>query len=231
MSAPPTRTHVPRNSGIRPMNSVEVEERVLPALQPHADGEQESADELLRLLTGFTAIGSGLTFFALAADALLASNGVLNAVPGAAVGLWAIALTTWGILSLSGLPGRNRTTRLLSVSVPRVLPGAAVVVLGLLSWSALLAPAESREFNLTLASALALVLLQLGCHGALRRRTDGTAPGRQPSPGKLLGGLFLSAVLVAGITTPGLAASTAGDSAVPHGQHGLVPTQTDHNGH
>lgn len=213
------------------MNSVGVEERVLPALQPRADAEQGSAGELLRLLAAFAALGSGLTFFALAADALLASGGIPEIVLGAVVGFWATALTAWGIFALRGLPGRDRAARLLSVWVPRILPGAAAVVLGALAWSALLAPAGSREFNPTLASTLALVLLQLGCHGALRRRAGRTTSNTQPSPGKLLGGLFLSAVLVAGITTPGLAASTAGDNAVPHGQHGLVPAPSEHPGH
>ncbi|GAA2177999.1 hypothetical protein GCM10009784_30770 [Arthrobacter parietis] len=213
------------------MNSAAVEERALPAFQPRADAEQGTTGELLRLLAGFTALGSGLTFFALAADALLAAGGILNVVVGMLTGLWAAALTLWGILALRGTPGRNRVPALLAVVVPAVLPGAAAVVLGVLVWGALLAPAESRNFDLTLASALALVLLQLGCRGALHRRADRSAAGAKLSPGRLLTGLFLCAVLVAGITTPGLAASTAGDNAVPHGEHGLVPAPAEHPGH
>ena len=212
------------------MNSAGVEERALPALQPRAAAEQASTDDLLRLLAGFSALGSGLTFFALSADALLA-GGVLPAVLGGVVGLWAAALTGWGILALRGQAGRNGVAKLLSAAVPIVLPGAAAVVLGALAWGALLAPAGSRDINVTLASALALVLLQLGCHGALRRRADRTAGSTQLSPGKLLGGLFLAAVLVAAITTPGLAASTAGDNAVPHGEHGSAPVPVDHVDH
>lgn len=212
------------------MNSAAVEERVLPALQPRAHAESGTTGELLRLLAGFTALGSGLSFFALAADALLTTGGTVAAVLGGVAGIWAAALTGWGILALRGLPGGNRAALLLSVSVPVLLPGAAAVVFGALAWNALLAPAGSRDFDLTLASALMLVLLQLGCHGALRRRAGRTAAARQLSPGKLLGGLFLSAVLVAGITTPGLAASTAGDHAVPHGQHG-VPALAEHADH
>lgn len=213
------------------MNSAAVEERVLPVLQPGVGAEQGSAGELLRLLAGFTALGSGLTFFALAADALLTAGNTATVVLGGFSGLWAAALTVWGILALRGLPGRNRGTLLLTLSVPAVLPGAAAVVLGALAWNALLAPAGSRDFDLTLASALALVLLQLACHGALRRQAMRAASGRQLSPGRLLGGLFLSAVLVAGITTPGLAASTAGDHAVPHGQHGVAPLPANHADH
>lgn len=213
------------------MNSAAVEGRVRPALPRRADAGQGSTDELLGLLSGFAALGSGLTFFALAADALLATGTVMNDVLGGIIGLWAAVLTAWGILALRGLPGQNRTSVLLSVSVPRILPAAGVVVLGVLAWNALLAPAGNRDFDLTLASALALVLLQLGCHGALRRRSGRTLPSAPLSPGKLLGGLFLSAVLVAGITTPGLAASTAGNHAVPHGQHGSVPEPADHEDH
>jgi hypothetical protein len=33
------------------------------------------------------------------------------------------------------------------------------------------------------------------------------------------------------MTTPGLAASTAGDHAVPHGQHGSTPSPAGHPGH
>lgn len=213
------------------MNSAAVDERVLPALQSRAGAEQGTTGELLRLLAGFTALGSGLTFFALAADTLLASGGILNVVPGVLTGLWAAALTSWGILALRGLPGLNRGSALLAVAVPAVLPGAAAVVLGALVWGALLAPAGSRNFNLTLASALVLVLLQLGCYGAMRRRADRSKAGTRLSPGRLLTGLFFSAVLVAGITTPGLAASTAGDNAVPHGEHGVAPLPAEHPGH
>lgn len=213
------------------MNSAAVGERVLPALQPRDQAQQGTTDELLRLLAGFAALGSALTFFALAADSLVTDGGVGTQVLGGVVGLWAAALTGWGILALRGLPGQSRAGVLLSVSVPVLLPGAAAVVLGVLAWNALLAPAGSRDFDLTLASALVLVLLQLGCHGALRRRAQQGSGGRELSPGRFLGALFLSAVLVAGIVTPGLAASTAGDHAVPHGQHGGVPAPAEHVNH
>lgn len=187
--------------------------------------------ELLRLLGGFTSIGSGLTFFALTADALLLPGGGTTAVAlGVAAGLWAAVLTAWGVLALSGSPARNRVTGLLSALLPAVLPAAAAVVLAALAWKALLAPAGSRQVDLTLASALVLVLLQFGIHSAFRRRA-GRVAGPRLSPGKLLGSLFLSAVVVAGITTPGLAASTAGDHAVPHSGHGPAPAPEGHQDH
>ena len=212
------------------MTTAGVEERDLPAPQLRASTEPGSPGELLPLLAGFAALGSGLTFFALAADALL-SGGGMAVVVGGVTGVWAPALIAWGILSLRGMPARGPATALLSAAVPTALPGAAAVVLAALAWSALLAPAGSRNFDLTLASALALVLLQLGCHGALRRRAARRTTATPHSPGRLLTGLFLSAVLVAGITTPGLAASTAGDHAVPHGQHGPLPVPADHGDH
>lgn len=207
-----------------------LEERVLPAPQQGAEG-QGSPDELLRLLSGFAALGSGMTFFALAADAVLSASGPAQLLVGVVTGLWAAALTAWGILTLRGGFYMRRAAVLLSVSVPAVLPVVAAVVLAVLSWTALLAPSGNREFDLTLASALALVLLQVGCLGALRRRAGRKETGATTSPRKLLVGLFLSAVLVAGITTPGLAASTAGEHAVPHGQHGTMPLPSEHPDH
>ncbi|HEY1157110.1 MAG TPA: hypothetical protein VGE95_12565, partial [Arthrobacter sp.] len=57
--------------------------------------------------------------------------------------------------------------------------------------------------------------------GWLRRPAGERAAMR---PGRLLLAAFAGALLVAGITTPGLAASTAGQYAVPHGGHGnLAP--------
>ncbi|WP_323961206.1 hypothetical protein GC088_05475 [Arthrobacter sp. JZ12] len=177
----------------------------------------------LRLFAAFTALGAGLTFFALSANALLAGYALLLPV-GIAASTWAAAHTLWGLLVLRGRarPGRveSRFVRLVS----RALPVVAAVVLGAVVWTALLAPADTRRVDLTLVSALVLLLLQLGCQGALRRRPVQPAP----PPGRLLAGLFLSALLVAGVTTPGLAASTAGDSAVPHGEHTLLPVPSKH---
>jgi hypothetical protein len=64
----------------------------------------------------------------------------------------------------------------------------------------------------------------LGRSGDRRQRMATYPQAAGMRPGRLLLAAFAGAVLVAGITTPGLAASTAGQYAVPHGGHGhLAP--------
>lgn len=199
-----------------------------PEVLRSAGGGQSGDGDLLGLFAAFVALGSGLSFFALSAGGLIPAAGsgsVLPLLAGAASGGWALALTAWGLLALRGGTGAGRISALLARAVPSALPAVAAVVLAVLVWTAMLAPDGERTFNLTLATGLALTLVQLGCHGALRRRSRVL----RSSPGILLAGMFGCAVLVAGITTPGLAASTAGDFAVPHGQHGQLPEE--HSGH
>lgn len=205
------------------MSSAVARARTLPAPQQGASRQSTSGGELLPLLAAFAALGAGLTFCALSADALLSADSAAGVGLGVAAGLWAVAHLAWGIGALRNPTGGLDAGTVPARAVPAALPAAAAVVLGSLVWTALLAPAADRELNLTLVSALALILLQLGCHGALRRRAEAGATGTQAQPGRLLAGLFFSAVLVAGMTTPGLAASTAGDNAVPHGEHGTTP--------
>ena len=213
------------------MRTVAAGEQVLPVLRPGPTQEITGGGELVRFLAAFAALSAGLTFFALAADNLLAAKGPAAIALGALTGLWAVVHTLWGILALRNGPAGSLPEAWLVRFVPTALPAVGAVVLVFLAWGALLAPAGSRTFNLTLASALALVLLQLGASAAQRRQASAPRFGSQPAPGRLLVGLFFSAVLVAGIATPGLAASTAGDNAVPHGTHGTAPAPSDHAGH
>jgi hypothetical protein len=74
-------------------------------------------------------------------------------------------------------------------------------------------------------AALLLTLMILAATSWLGRRARNlpggpgqNTPGR-PGAGTLLAAAFAGALLVAAITTPGLAASTAGQFAVPHGEH------------
>jgi hypothetical protein len=74
-------------------------------------------------------------------------------------------------------------------------------------------------------AALLLTLMILAATSWLSRRSPNlpggfgeNASGR-PGAGTLLAAAFAGALLVAAITTPGLAASTAGQFAVPHGEH------------
>ncbi|NJC21900.1 hypothetical protein BJ994_000976 [Arthrobacter pigmenti] len=217
------------------MISVAVVEQQVSAPRPGAGSTAEGPllGEFLRLFAAFAALGAGLSFFALAANALLEPGVTPTAtLAGTAAGGWALLHTFLGLAALRGEDPASRVLAAVLLTVRRALPVVAAVVLGALTWGALLAPADLRRFDLTLACALALLLLQLCCRGALRR-TAGR--GIQSSPGKLLGVLFCAALVVAAITTPGLAASTAGDFAVPHGEHGTAPgtppVPAEHPGH
>ena len=57
------------------------------------------------------------------------------------------------------------------------------------------------------------------------------AASRPAVDGRLsLAGLVAGALLVAGLATPALAATEAGELAVPHGEHGTSVTDADHGG-
>ena len=92
-------------------------------------------------------------------------------------------------------------------------------------------------------AALLLTLMIVASAGWLRRQgTSGdkatatvtaSAAGADTAglrPGLLLLAAFGCAVLVAAVATPGLAASTAGQFAVPHGSHGIPAPGGQHHG-
>jgi hypothetical protein len=79
-------------------------------------------------------------------------------------------------------------------------------------------------------AALFLVLMALGSSAWLSRRyrdNDGGRAAAPPRTGALVGAAFAAAVVVAAVTTPGLAASVAGQHAVPHGEH-FLPSGHNH---
>lgn len=141
-------------------------------------------------------------------------------------GLWGTALLAGAVVFLArDWPAGGRWVRY-------ALAAAAVAHL-----AAIAVPAfDTSGLGLTQLSALLLTLMIIASLAWLRRaqlqdslRQDS---GRQHAareragkrPGRLLLAAFAGAVLVAGITTPGLAASAAGQYAVPHGEHGnLAP--------
>lgn len=85
------------------------------------------------------------------------------------------------------------------------------------------APSSTRTFDVTLASLLILelsVLAVLGWRKNSEVRVGGSIKGhKDPSAVAVVGTLFAAAILVATITTAGMAASTAGELAVPHSGH------------
>lgn len=138
-------------------------------------------------------------------------------VAGIASGGYGLAALAYGFISFRAGTIKRAATLRLVVSLAALLH-LAVLLLGL--WRM---PEASRTFDMTLASLLALELSVMAVLGwrsnaALRREATRTA-GREPSAVAVVGTLFAASILVAALTTVGMAASTAGDLAVPHSGH------------
>ncbi|WP_353815008.1 hypothetical protein [Agromyces sp. SYSU T00266] len=171
------------------------------------------------------ALGGGLVLTALAAGAGGAPQAVLAGLGVAALG--------WGVLSLRG--GRPLAPRtVLATSVASLaLGGVAVASDGLRDVPGL--PLA--------AAAVFLAAVALSVAGAARGRrsrrggagaaASDRAPGTAAEAGRAVAGLVIGAVLVSALATPALAATEAGRSAVPHGEHGPgadhAPTAPTHH--
>lgn len=191
----------------------------------------------VRLLTGFAGFGAGTVNLAISASIVAAAA----SAPEPAMPVTGVAAAVWGVALLAGAVvflARDRPA-----GGPWVLSVLAVAAAVHLAATALTpaAPAASN-LSLTQLSAMLLTLTIIASLGWLQRTAEQQHSERQDSdwqhgerqqvpavpagagvrPGRLLLGAFAGAVLVAGITTPGLAASTAGQYAVPHGSHGNV---------
>lgn len=190
-----------------------------------ADRPASHAIPTVRLVAGFAGFGAGSVNLAIASSIFAAAARPLQPVEllaGAAAGLWGTALLAGAIVFLAkDRPAGGRRAGC-------TLAGAAVVHLAAVAF----AVPRTSSLNLTQLSALLLTLMILASFGWLRRAESRSESGRQGSrvtaasvrPGQLLLGAFAGVLLVAGIATPGLAASTAGQYAVPHGEHGnLAP--------
>ena len=183
-----------------------------------------------RSIMALTALGAGLVHLAVGAGSPLA----------AAVGLCALGLVelVWGLAVLSRGRTLLPTAMLIGSLAPVALWGLLVTVRvtggasGLTDFLPLGPLAAASALNL--ATALFL---------ARERRSRGTepaaeSPSAQPArPGRYLLGMVLGAMAVAGVVTPALAATNAGTYAVPHGEHGTAPTESNldlpgtHSGH
>ena len=171
---------------------------------------------LARTWPMLSALGGGLVLLALAAGAGGAAGGALAAAGIAGLG--------WGVLSLRA--GR--------AIVPAVALGVSTAVLvgaGALVGTGLAAATGVAVGPLVAASVFIAVV---AAHTAfvVRRRSRAARPtpdqdraadaaSRPAIDGRLsLVGLVAGALLVAGLATPALAATEAGELAVPHGEHG-----------
>ncbi|WP_395402666.1 hypothetical protein ACHMXB_03065 [Arthrobacter sp. UC242_113] len=186
------------------------------AAVPATQGTYRS--DAVRLFAGFAGLGAAAVNLAVASSLFAAAGADFpgRTAGAAAALLWGAALLGWTVAGLT----RNR------FPMPRasalLLAGAAAthvaaVVLG--------AGSGMAGLGISHLAALLLTLMILAATSWLGRRSPGVAggPGRNASgrlgAGTLLAAAFAGALLVAAITTPGLAASTAGQFAVPHGEH------------
>lgn len=160
-----------------------------------------------------SALGAGLVLLALAAGAGGTAGVVLVGAGAAGLG--------WGVLSL-------RAGRALAPGVTVGVAAALLVAAGALVGSGLTAATELRVGPLVAASGFVAIVAGHAAVVLRSRRRNGRsdpvpdrAVPRAAVDGRLsLVGLLVGAVLVAGLATPALAATRAGEVAVPHGEHG-----------
>ncbi|WOF21457.1 hypothetical protein N8K70_08570 [Microbacterium betulae] len=149
---------------------------------------------VLRIWPALASWGAGLILFAVAA----------GAPPWAAVALclWAVATFGWGVIALRAvrLPA-PRTT--LACALGAVAVGLVLVLAGTLG-------------PVPFAALTVLHLLVAGCAAASLRR--GPSAARHERPGRTVFALVAGALAVAALTTPALAFTEPGSSAVPHGE-------------
>lgn len=195
-----------------------------------------SAAAAVRLFAGFAGFGAGSVNLAVSSSLLAEQAGSGDAGQeafGVLAGLWGAALILGTVISLN----RGRfPAPVLSATLLLVASGIHVAAI----W---LGRGPSPGLNLSHLTAMLLTLIILASAAWLRRKEQdlkqrrvgpqgqSTDDGGFPAavlPGRLLLAAFAGAVLVAGIATPGLAASTAGQYAVPHGQHGEPTDPTGH---
>jgi hypothetical protein len=127
-------------------------------------------------------------------------------------GLAFMAWSLWGLHRNSLVLARFALPALATAAVAHVAAMAAGIT-------------SQRSLDVSHFAAFGLTLMALAGAGWLRRQhktNDGGAHG-QPRTGRLLAAAFGAAVVVASVATPGLAASMAGQYAVPHGEHGQAP--------
>jgi hypothetical protein len=186
------------------------------AAAPATQGTSRS--DAVRLFAGFAGLGAAAVNLAVASSRFAAAGPALpmRAAGGAAALLWGAALLGWTVAGLGRarypLP---RTSALLLTAAAAV--HVAAIVLG--------PGCGMAGLGISHLAALLLTLMIFAATSWLGRRSPNLpgGPGRNTpeglGAGTLLAAAFAGALLVAAITTPGLAASTAGQFAVPHGEH------------
>ena len=179
----------------------------------------------VRLLAGFAGFGAASVNLAISSS-LFAATGTgrpWQTSQALAAALWGATMLAWTVAAL-----RNGRFPLPRTAGTALQAAAAVHVL------AIVTGAGSDTAGLSHLAALLLTLVIIGSTAWLGRQAgcvdDGGVEydgGRLAAGGtgaaRLLATAFAGALAVAAIATPGLAASTAGQFAVPHGSHSGVP--------
>lgn len=183
------------------------------------------------LFACFAALAAGMVELSISAGYLVGSPSTIpgTAVAGAAALLWGLAFLAWSLIGL------NRGNVLFPRRVALAMGAAAAVHVAVIAGGLIQA---QRSLDVSHLAVLGLILMTLGGAGWLHRQrtasarvsNDGGAHG-QPRTGWLLAAAFGAAVVVASVATPGMAASFAGQHAVPHGEHGQAPAGTPNPGH
>lgn len=157
------------------------------------------------------ALGAGLVLAALAAGAGGAPQVVLAGL--------GVAALCWGVLSLrADRPVAPRSA--LGLSVAALLTGGAAVGSGAMADVAGLPLAAASVFIASIALSTALAVRARRTE-PVRVEEPEPPTARGPRPRHSFVGLILGALLVSALATPALAATEAGEFAVPHGQHGI----------
>ena len=199
-----------------------------------ATTQDTPGETAVRLLAGFAAFGAAAVSLAISSSVLTtaAPAQLWLLLPGVAAALWGAALLGWSVAALR--KGSFPLPRLSAVLLPAA--GAAhllAIVIG--------AEGDLAGLNVSNLAALLLTLTVVAAKGWLVRRTatgqtsrrtdDGGLAAGGPGAGsfgagssgagagRMLVAAFAGALAVAAIATPGLAASTPGQFAVPHGSH------------
>ncbi|MBT2530650.1 hypothetical protein J7E83_00630 [Arthrobacter sp. ISL-48] len=181
----------------------------------------------VRLFAGFAGFGAGAVNLALSSSLLAgpAGSGAPRQVAlGILAGLWGASLILTAGVFLNGA----------RIPASRWWSALLVAAAGIHAAALLMTRGSASSLNISHLAALLLTLMIIASAAWLRRHATGYDDGVAPAagrPGRLLLAAFAGALLVAGIATPGLAASTAGQYAVPHGQHGDPPLHSNHDGH
>jgi hypothetical protein len=184
---------------------------------------QTNAVAVVRLVAGFAGFGASSVSLAISSSLFTAAAAgrSLLLVPAIAAALWGTALLGWTVAAL-----RSGSFPWPRLSSALLLTAASLHLLSLLSGGG----TDLAGLNISHLAALLLTLTVVAAQGWLQRQArlqrqasvrgaSGGGASGGAGAGRLLLGAFAGAVAIAAITTPGLAASTAGQFAVPHGSH------------